>query len=563
MYKIRNIVLLLILLFPLIAKAEYYVINDYKIDIRVIGSEGVFEVNEVITVQFSEPRHGIYRFIPVIYRLDGEEASIKVYDIKVEGFKFDKYEQGSNLVVRIGDANKYVEGIQTYKISYKVKKGFLFKEDWTEFYWNLTGNETTVPTTQVSFSVQLDKSIPMEVKDYFVTTGALGAQGKDASISYYMGKFSGKTTKSLNPYEGVTVGIKLPVDYVRRPSYWEVLFEKYGSAGIGGLFFLLISGIFYRLWSKYGKDYPIVRMVEFQPPKGLTPSEAGVIIDEKADNVDILALLPYWAHQGLITIERIPKKGWGAKDDHLLTKVGTLDTNVAPYEKIIFQALFDGRKSVLTSTLENTFFEHMKSAKSSLQMHINDIGVYYPVSVKMQIYITVASVILGIVAVIMGMVFESFVLGLGLGLGAGVGMFFGAHMLKKNELGVKYYQQVLGFKMFVKSADKDRIERLLKDDPDYFEKTLPYAMIFGYAKEWSKKFDGLLLEPPKWYITPGGYYHGQAFMPSEFGQVFDSGIRDIQSAFSSVPSSSGGGGFSGGGGGFSGGGFGGGGTGSW
>ena len=31
--------------------------------------------------------------------------------------------------------------------------------------------------------------------------------------------------------------------------------------------------------------------------------------------------------------------------------------------------------------------------------------------------------------------------------------------------------------MFVKAAEKDKIERMLKDDPDYFEKTLPYAMI--------------------------------------------------------------------------------------
>jgi uncharacterized membrane protein YgcG len=124
------------------------------------------------------------------------------------------------------------------------------------------------------------------------------------------------------------------------------------------------------------------------------------------------------------------------------------------------------------------------------------------------------------------------------------------------------YQETLGFKMFVKAAEKDKIERMLKDDPMYFEKTLPYAMVFGYAKSWSKKFEGLLLEPPGWYVGPGGMYHAGHFSPAAFGSSFDSSMNEIKSVFNSTPSSSGsGGGFSGGG--SVGGGFGGGGGGSW
>ena len=39
------------------------------------------------------------------------------------------------------------------------------------------------------------------------------------------------------------------------------------------------------------------KAVKYTPPKELNPSEAGVLIDERADNIDILALLPYWAHK--------------------------------------------------------------------------------------------------------------------------------------------------------------------------------------------------------------------------------------------------------------------------
>lgn len=564
MLRARYILLWLVLLLPVMIHAEYYVINDYKVDIRIKGAQGIFEVDETITVAYSEPRHGIFRFIPIVYRIDGKETAIKIYDVKVEGYSFKTINQGNNLIIKIGSAREFVDGIRTYKISYKVKKGFMFLENWTEFYWNLTGNDSEVPIGKLSYSIELDKSMPMDTTDYFVVTGAFGVRGKDATISYYLNKFTGASTRSLNPREGVSIGIKLPIDYVKRPSKWEMLMEQYGLMGLAGLIFLFISGMFYRLWSKYGKDYPIIKAVEFQPPKEITPSEAGVIIDEKADNVDVLVLLPYWAQKGKITIERIRKKGWLSKDDHILTKVSDLDENASPYEHIIFDGLFKGGTSVSTSSLENTFYEYFRLAKTSLKTHVQNMGVYYPISISMQIYVTIASVILGILAIVLGLMFASFALTVGLGLSAVVGILTASNMLKKNEKGVKLYQQVLGFKMFVKSAEKDRIERLLKEDPDYFEKTLPYAMIFGYAKEWSSKFDGLLLEPPKWYVTHGGYIPGQAFMPSEFGQMFDSGIRDIQSAFSSVPSPSGdGGGFSGGGGGFSGGGFGGGGTGSW
>lgn len=559
MHLLKNALVFILLILSFTSKAEYFVITDYKVDMKVLGSEGVIEVYETIRVDFNQPRRGIFRSIPYKYIIDGKEVEIKVYDAEVDGYKYTTYYEGSNYIIKIGDKDIYVDGIQTYKISYKVKKAFLLEENHTEFYWNILGNDWPVEIKNVSFTVQLDKAMPMTEKDYYIYTGVRGDTSKDATINYYIDKFQGASTRSFAAHEGLTLAINLPIDYVKRPGKWELLWEKYGLAGIGGLAFLFISGFFYRTWSKYGKDYPIVRMVQYAPPKELNPAEAGVLIDEKADNVDILALLPYWAHNGHITIKRIPIK-WG-KDDHELTMIKPLPMGVGPYESIVFDGLFSGRNSVKVSDLENTFYEYLQSAKTSLKTHLNSMGVYYPVSIKMQIYSMVASVILAFLGIFLGIIFESIALGAALGLSSLIGFVFASYMLKKNERGVHLYQQVLGFKMFVKAAEKDKIEWLLKEDPDYFEKTLPYALIFGYAKQWSKKFDGLLLEPPKWYVTPVGYYHG-SFTPSEFGSSFQGSINEIQSVFTSVPSSSGGGGgFSGGG--SSGGGFGGGGGGSW
>lgn len=563
MHLLKNALVFILLVFALSVKAEYFVITDYKVDMKVRGNQGVIEVHETITVDFNQPRRGIFRAIPYKYIIDGKEVEIKIYDAEVDGRKYTTYHEGINYFIKIGSKNVYVDGVQTYKISYKVKKAFIFGEDHTEFYWNILGNDWPVEINKVDFTVQLDKAMPMAKDDYYIYTGVRGDTSKDATISYYIDKFQGSSTRSFAPHEGLTMAINLPVDYIKKPGKWEILWEKYGLASIGGILFLFISAFFYRTWSKYGKDYPIVRMVQYAPPKELNPAEAGVLIDEKADNVDILALLPYWAHNGHITIKRIPKNF--GKDDHELTMVKALPLDAGPYETIVFDGLFSDGNKVMISDLENSFYEYLQSAKTSLKTHLNNMGVYYPVSIKMQIYSMIASVVLAFLAVLLGIVFESIALGAAIGLSSLIGFVFANYMLKKNERGVHLYQQVLGFKMFVKAAEKDKIEWLLKEDPDYFEKTLPYAMIFGYAKQWSKKFDGLLLEPPKWYVGPTGmYYHGNSFSPSEFGASFDNSIHEIQNVFTSVPASSGGGGggFSGGGG-SSGGGFGGGGGGSW
>ncbi|GAI24579.1 unnamed protein product [marine sediment metagenome] len=122
--------------------------------------------------------------------------------------------------------------------------------------------------------------------------------------------------------------------------------------------------------------------------------------------------------------------------------------------------------------------------------------------------------------------------------------------------------ELLGLKEFINRAEKDRLERLSKEDPTVFDRVLPYAMVMGVADEWAEAFKDLYREPPGWYECSAwpvtGFY--TALLVADLGE----GLRTMGATFSSSPSrtsaASGGSGFSGG---FSGGGFGGGGGGSW
>lgn len=125
---------------------------------------------------------------------------------------------------------------------------------------------------------------------------------------------------------------------------------------------------------------------------------------------------------------------------------------------------------------------------------------------------------------------------------------------------VEMIGRLLGFKEFIKTAEKSRLEALQNDDPEYFYKILPYAMVFGLSNKWANLFKEIDVKQPNWYRTATPIY-GNAFLSHMSSNLFSSAKSAVNIV--SHDSSSGGGFSGGGGGGFSGGGGGGGGGGSW
>ena len=123
-----------------------------------------------------------------------------------------------------------------------------------------------------------------------------------------------------------------------------------------------------------------------------------------------------------------------------------------------------------------------------------------------------------------------------------------------------YYADILGkirgYRNFLKHAEKDRIETLAEEDPDFFYKTLAFAFSLGVTSVFAKNFASLATQPPEWYET-NAYYSGNSFSTLSMMDSLDSMMSRTESSMTSSPSSSGGGGggsFSGGGGGGGGGG---------
>jgi len=141
------------------------------------------------------------------------------------------------------------------------------------------------------------------------------------------------------------------------------------------------------------------------------------------------------------------------------------------------------------------------------------------------------------------------------------------HLLKApTAAGAAIYDQIDGFKLYLATAEKDRLEMLNPPDvtPAVFEKFLPYAIALDVENQWSKKFEaeasaaGLGPEQnygytPIWYSGTNFDNLGMAGFASSIGSSIGSAAASASTAPGSS-SGSGGGGFSGGGGGGGGGG---------
>lgn len=127
-----------------------------------------------------------------------------------------------------------------------------------------------------------------------------------------------------------------------------------------------------------------------------------------------------------------------------------------------------------------------------------------------------------------------------------------SYLPKRTPYGNEMLGKLKGFKKFLQTAEKDKLESLVMQNPTYFYNILPYAYVLGVSDKWIKKFETISMQAPSWYDSPSG------FNTIAFGSFINSTMNTAQTTMTYSSSS---GGSSGGG--SSGGGSGGGGGGSW
>ena len=123
---------------------------------------------------------------------------------------------------------------------------------------------------------------------------------------------------------------------------------------------------------------------------------------------------------------------------------------------------------------------------------------------------------------------------------------------KRTKYGEEILGKIKGFKTYLETTEKDQLEAMVMQSPNYFYDILPYTYVLGISNKWINKFKEITLQPPRWY------YGSTSFTVSSFSTSMKKMVSSAQNNMSQSVSSG-----SSSGGGSSGGGSGGGGGGSW
>jgi uncharacterized membrane protein YgcG len=558
--------LLVIFATPLFARS--WRVADFS-DTISVHEDGSAAVHERITLAFDGEWHGIHRFIPIEYPgargtnytlflrvtgvTDGSGGKLKYESSNANGFR--------DLKIFIPDA---VDATRTVEIDYTVRNGTRFFEDHDEFYWNLTGNDWPVPIDHASALVRFPSAAAGSLRAQ-AFTGAYGAAERDATAEVRGAEASFETNNPLPMRGGMTIDIFIPNGILKEPGAFTRFMWFVGSNPIVFLPFWTFAVMFTLWWYKGRDPDPGLSVAPmYEPPAGMTPAEAGTLLEDKVHPRDITCTLVDLAVRGFVKIEEVDDKGlvFHHKDYvfHLL-KPRDQWGRLVPHERVMLENVFAGGEVTRLSSLKNRFYRALPAIQEDIKSALKTKGMYLLDPDSANGY-SIAAIVLMVapfaVVYFAGYnIFSSFVLLIGCGIiSAIIWWLFARQMTAKTVQGGRTRIAVLGFQEFMNRVDADRLKRM---PPDTFEKYLPYAMALGVEHHWAQAFAGIVQNPPNWYVSPNG---GVGFNPIFFSSSMHSMATDMHQVFVSAPrASSTGSGWSGGGGGggFSGGGFGGGG----
>jgi len=566
----------LILLFALAASASAqphnWRVSDFN-DTISIAPDGKTLVSEKITLTFVGQWHGIHRTIPVEY--PGPQGTnytlfldvMSVTDENGNKLKYDSTKSGNyrDLKIYIPGA---VDTTRVVNIDYSVRNAVRFFDNYDEFYWNVTGNDWPVPIDHASAFVTLPENAADGLRAQ-AFTGAYGSKQSEATAEVKRADVVSETTSALPMRGGLTIDVYIPQGILKPPSALTKFFWFLGGNPILCLP-LFTCAVMFALWYSVGRDPdPGVSVApQYEPPNGMCPAEAGTLLDDAIHPRDITSTIVDLAVRGYIKIEEKVDTFlvFHHKDYlfHLLKPREQWSTDLTPHERVMLENIFVSGNETRLSDLKNRFYAVIPIVRQDIMSALKSKGIYALDPESANGYSIAAGIAIAILVVavqVMGWMnlFYSIPLVMGSVLvSAVIWWLFARQMTAKTVAGARTRIAVLGFQEFMNRVDADRIKRM---PPDTFEKFLPYAMALGVEHHWAQAFDGIIKDPPSWYVSPNGYV---GFSPLFFSSSMHSMATDMHQVFTSAPrSSSSGSGFSSGGGfsggGFSGGGFGGGG----
>ncbi len=555
-----RLALLLLFSFALAASASARTLKIEKFSAEIIVEpDSSLDVTETIEANFIGEWHGLYRTIPVEYVTpQGFNYTLFVKldsatDAAGQSLKVDSSRQGHYLKwkIYVDDAT---DAERTIHLHYVVRNGLKFFEDHDELYWNVTGDAWDEPLGDASAQILLPQGVTGVRTNEF--TGSYRSRGQDAEVTASGSTVEVSMTRPLSFHEGLTMVVGWDKGFVKEPATSDLIGQFLVSNW--PIFIpIFVFVVMFWLWSSRGRDPRVGPVaVQYAPPEGMSPAEAGTLVDEDAAMRDITATIVDLAVRGFIVIEEKEKSGMMGllhnKEYVFHLKKGLQEwTGLKAHELALLAGIFSNGAlpDVELSTLQNEFYKNLPGIKNNIFDELMEHGYFQhrPDYVRSG-YVT-GGIVVGVLLIFLGNALSQkmgiaiapfFVAGI---LSGGIIAGFGWFMPARTADGAKALAGVLGFEDFLSHVEAGRLERV-GQTPETFEKFLPFAMALGVEKKWVGAFQNIYSQPPSWY--QGGYYNG-GFYPLMFVNSLDNMTMRASSVMASAPRSSGGSGFGGGG----------------
>lgn len=549
------------------------VIKDFHADIRV-QTDGSVIVTESITVnrEGRQIKRGIYRDLP---KTKGVHYS--VLSVKRDGQKEPYFTENTGRFYRINTGNEnYLprNGLYTFEIRYQARNVILDFKDYDEIYWNVTGNEWAFPIERASAKV-----FPPEGAKEIQHASYVGFSGSKTPAGYNpeTGVFS---VSGLNKGQGMTVAVGFDKGFVtatRAPAFPLEKGIKYAV--------LILAAYLLMTWHLFGRDpEKDAVMPRFRGLPDLTPAQAGWIYAYGHNAPDcVTAAFLQGGISGFLKIEgtddlritklRPAKAGEEKVIERYLTMPVTLTKKYNPSMKMFM----NGFKTFLENKAGEKYFTAntrwlvfgcllMLALTAGLCYLANALPLAAVIGFYLIFFIPAGKGLISVfstgkfsfsslfVLIFIGIHFSVMAFGITSDMPDAGPVFlfyvlsclaliiYSFLIIQPTRKGMEVITHLDGIKMFLKA-----VEPTLPEEVDFnkMEALLPYAVLFGLEKEWSKKMKQIVAGAsyrPDWY-------GGRAFSFHNLDT-----FHSVVSTSCTPPSRSGSGGGGGCGGGFGGGG---------
>jgi uncharacterized membrane protein YgcG len=569
-------------------------VNDFTVEsfdaVYELGKDdegrSTLRTTERIVVLFPDfdQNRGIIRDIPRIY---GDDRGEHETDLRIDSVTddsgsprpFTTEEYGDFLSVTIAvPEGSFVHGAQTYVIEYSQRDVTRHFSDGgpdtgaDEFYWDVNGTDWAQPFGRVSARLILDEDlVPAFNGNAACYRGAFGS-GEPCEIGAE-GDSIVVEEHDLAPYENITIAAGFapgtfagpPVPFLERV---PLLF--YGglaslAAAIGLTVVTAVRGL---RGAKTGRAI----IAQYEPPAGIAAAVAAELVRARRTAMTA-TLLDLAVRRRIRLLHDEPSDMYGAQP---LDETGLL-----PIEQSVWSRLFGGsRNSTVWFDGKSTGLGDAAAALGGLaRAEVTKAGLVRKapggaIGVIALLFIAALGLLVLHAVVIGDFVLMTVLLAVGINVLVWllIGLSAALLMLRpRTHAGALLHDHLMGLREYIRLAEADRIRMLqsasgaeVTEDRivQIYERLLPYAVVFGFEREWQAELAKLYRESaPDWVggssASSSTFSFSRALPLAGLGSAVasspvtrsSSSGSGSGSSFSSSFGGSGGGGFSGGGGG--------------